>query len=111
MKLAVKNIGNDPLYNLSVGLESEASITQSQKTISEIKPKETAFLDFRVESPEPGKFPVGCVVTYIDLNLSQESCQNSFVEFKNREIGLAIYAGIALVGFAVAVYLYLMLGK
>ncbi len=110
MKLAVKNIGNDPLYNLSVGLESEASVSQGNRSIPEILPKETAYLEFGVTGQEPGKFPVGCVVTYVDLNVLQESCQNSFVEFKQREISPAIYAGIVLVAIAAVVYIYLVKG-
>ncbi len=108
MRLAVKNIGSDPLYDLSVELQADLSISQQEKEIAAIQPKETRFLPFTVSSLEAGKFPIGCTVTYLDLNVSESHCQNSFALFSQPGIGLEIYAGLALVAIAVIVYLYIM---
>lgn len=108
MRLAVKNVGSDPLYDLSVDLVGEVSISQQERGIAAIQPKETRYLPFTVSSPEAGKFPIGCTVTYLDLNVSESHCKDSFVLFALPSIGPEIYAGIALVAIAVAVYIYLM---
>jgi len=108
LTLAVKNVGNDPLYDLVVELESDAAISQSMKKIDSIQPKDTRFLEFTASSIETGRFPIGCTITYLDQNVSETQCKESFVEFKQQEINPAIYAGLALAIIAVIVYVYLM---
>ncbi len=108
MRLAVKNVGSDPLYDLSLEIYSETTIAQEQKESASIMPKETRYLPFTVGSLEAGKFPIGCTVTYTDLNVSESHCKDSFALFKQPAIDPAIYAGLALVVIAVIVYLYIM---
>ena len=86
MRLAVKNAGNDSLYSLSINIESEAEISQLEKNIEVLQPKETKYLNFTISSNNPGKFPIGCTITYTDVNVSESKCQNSFAEFIQPEI-------------------------
>ncbi len=108
MKLAVKNVGNDPLYSLSTSIESEAEISQLEKTIEVLQPKETKYLQFSINSSKPGKFPIGCTITYTDANVSESKCQNSFAEFVQPEINPIIYIAIAFIIIAIGIYLYIM---
>ena len=110
LQLAVKNVGNDPLYDLTVEVEGKPEIKQSGSEIAELGPKETVYLPLNVSSREAGKFSLGCKITYEDLGVSEASCQNSFVEFKEQEIGYTIYIAIAFVVIAGLVYVYLMKG-
>jgi len=107
MKLAIRNLGNDPLYDIGVKLDSDA-VQGKEMTLAELAPKETTYLDFTATSAEPGQFGVGCTITYADLNTEKEKCAETVVEFKSQEIGPAIYAGIALVIIALAAYVYIV---
>lgn len=107
LKIAVKNVGSDPLYNLDLEIDSEARISQKNKKIEAIQPKETKYLSFNASSLEAGKTPINCKVTYLDINVSESLCQSSFVEFKHHQIDPAIYAGLILVAIAIAAYVYI----
>lgn len=108
VQLGIKNVGSDPLYDLSVEIEGDVSISQQKTLIESIKPKETKYLPFTLSGTETGKFAIGCTISYIDQNLSESFCQQSFVEFRQQEIGPEIYAAIFLVAIAVIVYIYIM---
>jgi len=108
MQLAIKNIGLDSLYDLSIEMESEADIIQNTKEIESLSPKETLYLTFTASGLEAGKFPIGCTVKYIDTNISESHCQNSFVEFSEPGIDPTIIAGLILVVVAIAAYVYIM---
>jgi hypothetical protein len=110
MQLAVKNVGNEPLYELTVETEGQPSISQALGEIAELRPKETVYLPLSVSSQEAGKFEVGCTITYHDLDLSEASCLNSFVEFKEQEVSYTLYIALAFVVIAGMVYVYLMKG-
>ena len=106
MKIAIKNVGNDPLYDLAVKIESEIS-PEGTRVIEAINPKETVYVEFNGNSFEAGKYSVGCIISYIDLNAEKNSCIESFVEFKERGIGPEVFAGLALVIVAVIIYVYI----
>lgn len=108
MRLAVKNVGNDPLYSLSTSIESEAEISQLEKTIEALQPKETKYLHFSINSSKPGKFPIGCTITYTDVNVSESKCQNSFAEFEQPEVRPILYIAIAFAIIAIGIYIYIM---
>ncbi len=110
MQLAVKNVGNDPLYELSIETDGIPSISQGVTEIAELGPKETVYLPLAVSSQEAGKFSVGCTITYHDLDLSEASCKKSFVEFKEQEVSYTLYLALAFVAIAGLVYVYLMKG-
>ena len=108
MRLAVKNVGNDPLYSLSAGIESEAEISQQETEIEVLQPKETKYLNFTINSSTPGKFPIGCTITYTDVNISESKCQNSFAEFEQPEINPIIYIAVIFAIIAIVIYIYIM---
>ncbi len=108
MKLAVKNVGNDPLYSLSINIESDADISQQETEIDILQPKETKYLNFTISSSNPGKFPIGCTITYTDVNVSESKCQNSFAEFVQPEINPIIYIAIIFAIIAIIIYIYIM---
>ena len=110
LQLAVKNVGNDPLYELTVEVEGEPIAAQTGSEISELGPKETVYLPLAASSQEAGKFSVGCTITYHDLDLSEASCKNSFVEFKEPEVSYTLYIALAFVAIAAGVYIFLMKG-
>ncbi|MCX6799301.1 MAG: hypothetical protein NTW59_04380 [Candidatus Diapherotrites archaeon] len=114
LRLAVKNIGMDDLYDLRIDLQMPGGVTLLSMPDREaplVSSKETAYLPFTVASGSAGRFPIGCTVTYTDVNLTEAKCQGSFVEFKEKEISPAIYAGIVLLIIAAGVYYYLMREK
>ncbi len=108
MRLAVKNVGNGPLYSLSISMESDAKINQQETEIEVLQPKETKYLNFTIISSTPGKFPIGCTITYTDVNVSESKCQNSFAEFIQPEINPIIYIAIAFAIIAIIIYTYIM---
>lgn len=110
LMLAVKNVGNDPLYSLSVEAEGQPSISQQEEFIAELQPKETAYLPLTVVSQEAGKFSIGCTIIYQDTEASEASCQNSFVSFREQEVSYTLYIALAFAVIAAGVYLYIMKG-
>ncbi|MCK4883251.1 MAG: hypothetical protein KAS30_00130, partial [Candidatus Diapherotrites archaeon] len=108
MRLAVKNVGNDSLYSLSTSMESDAEIIQQETQIEVLQPKETKYLNFTINSNKAGKFPIGCTITYTDVNVSESKCQNSFAEFIQPEINPIIYIAIIFAIIAIGIYIYIM---
>jgi len=107
MMVAVKNVGLDPLYDLSVEVESEAGSLNEKIGIASIQPKQTKYIPFSVSSMVTGQFSIGCTVRYKDLNGSGPRCQESLVEFAEPEVNPSVYAGLALVLAAVIAYVYI----
>ena len=79
--------------------------------ISDLPPNETESVRFSVVSSGEGRFPLGCTITYTDVNVSESKCLDSSVEFTQFQIAPEIYAGIVLLIIALAVYFYIMRSK
>ena len=93
---------------MSTSIESDADIIQLETEIEVLQPKETKYLNFTINSNNPGKFPIGCTITYTDVNVSESKCQNSFAEFIQPEINPIIYIAIAFAIIAIIIYVYIM---
>lgn len=111
MALAVKNVGRDPVYDLSIDMQSNADLAQDSSEIGTLLPKETKYIPFTAMSGMAGKFPIGCTIVYNDTNSVESKCLDSFVEFLPQEISPAIYGGIVLIAVALIAYAYIMHGK
>jgi hypothetical protein len=111
MTVAIKNVGRDPVYDLSLDMQSNADLSQNETEIGTLMPKETKYLPFTAMSSMAGNYPIGCTVTYNDANIVESKCLNSFVEIVQQGISPAIYIGIILIAVALIVYIYIMHGK
>ncbi len=109
LQLAVKNVGSDPLFDLSVETmlpEGLSFSAEPEKEIIALPPNQTQLLSFSVVSNKEGTFPIGCKIVYTDLNAEESSCQDSVVVFQQPGISPMIYGGIGLALIAVIVFIY-----
>jgi uncharacterized repeat protein (TIGR01451 family) len=109
LQLAVKNIGSDPLFDLSVETtlpEGLSFAAEPEKEIIALPPNQMQLLSFSVISSSEGRFQIGCKIIYTDLNAEESSCQDSVVVFQQPGISPMIYGGIGLALIAVIVFIY-----
>jgi len=111
MMVAIKNVGRDPVYDLSVDMQGSMDLSQDETEIGTLLPKETKYLPFTAMGSIAGNYPIGCTVTYKDANIVESKCPGSFVEIMQQGISPAIYMGIILIGVALIAYIYIMHGK
>ena len=109
LQLAVKNVGSDPLFDLSVETtlpEGLSFAAEPEKEIIAQPPNQMQLLSFSVISNTEGRFPIGCKIVYTDLNAEESSCQDSVVVFQQPGISPMVYGGIGLALIAVIVFIY-----
>ncbi len=114
LQLAVRNVGRDPLFDLSVETTLPAGLSfaaEPEKEIIALPPNQTQLLSFSVISSSEGRFPIGCKIVYTDLNAEESKCQDSYIVFQQPGISPMIYGGIGLALIAVIVFIYFNLGE
>jgi hypothetical protein len=114
LRLAVKNNGRGPLFNLAVSLalpEGLSLVAKPESTIDTIQPGETKYLEFSVRALKGGNYPIGCTVSYTDLNARESKCQQSSLLFREEKTPPELWIGLALLAAAVIIYTYIQSGK
>jgi len=109
-RLAIKNEGENTLYNITSYLQFPAGISlvngNSSETISTLKPKETKFFDLNISAGIPGDYSLGCKLAYIDYNVTETVCENAKISFEENKIPAEIIFAAAIVAFAMLVYAF-----
>lgn len=102
-QIAVKNEGQNTLYNIAVYLQLPEGIILTNGNIAEnivsLKPKETKFFDLNISSASAGEFELGCKLAYLDYNVTETNCENAKISFEEKTIPAEIiFAGIIVLG-------------
>jgi hypothetical protein len=110
MQLAVKNSGQDPIYDIAVFLQAPNGIVLSETEmpgIPAIRPAETKYFNFSAKAVNYGRFQLGCKLAYQDYNVTETNCENLVLDYPAPGIPIAIVSSIVLVAIAVGIYLYI----
>ncbi len=102
-QIAIKNEGQNTLYNIAVYLELPEGIMLVNGNIAEnivsLKPKETKFFDFNISSARAGDFELGCKLAYLDYNVTETNCETARISFEEKKVPEEIvFAGIIVLG-------------